>query len=160
VKIELETKKFIDKMNLENWFHNVFQSENEKKKYEENNIKFQDNLLNAVDVWQKNFEYRCDKWEELRVQVISINEWHTNFNFVREQLFQKCKANKFCNKLTKILFDEYDLNSDQFISELPVIGAWGEFLLGFKKGYYTDQLEYFQKGFWVCGIQNKKIILF
>jgi len=132
----------------------------EKSSPKSNKICIADSLAEAVEVWENNFDKRCDEWEALRVQMLKNNDWLSDFQTIRDGFFKDLEFNNNCKHFLKILSEQFNINRDQFLSELPCLGAWGEYLLGLKSGYYTNQICFYRDGFWVCGFLGDKLVLY
>ena len=151
-------ESYIDSLKLNSWFRRIF--DEKKSAPPEYKATIADSLMVAVEIWNKEFERRCDEWENLRVQLVENQEWVKNFYVVREAAFNALSSNNFLIKLTTILSKEYHINHEQFISELPFMGAWGEKLLGFKSGFYMEQIPCYKEGFWVCKAKDDQYVLY
>ena len=154
----MKIEQYLDNLKLDRWFTSVFDKRKTAPKGKK--IKIDDNLSHAVQVWENNFDRRCDEWEKLRVRVIENDNWLRDFEKIRQGVFDRLGLNDICTSFLKILSDKFGIQSDQFISELPAIGAWGEYLLGIESGYYSIQLRFYQNGLWVCGYSENELVLY
>jgi hypothetical protein len=156
--IDMNIDQFIQTLMLDSWFSNVFS--NKKEIGNDKKVVLSDNLKKSVKIWNNNFDDRCDQWETLRVKLIKNDDWVENFFLVKKKIYDILIKNENFYNFLNIISKEYSIDKDQFMSELPAIGAWGEYLLNLNHGYYTDQIIYYQNGFWVCGQHKNQFVIF
>lgn len=154
----MKNSLYLSELELNRWFMRVFDKNKSILQY--NKIYIADNLADAVEVWNNNFDKRCDEWEALRVQMIKNDEWLRYFQTIREDIIKDLELNSGCRRFLGILSEQFNINREQFFSELPGLGAWGEFLLGLKAGYHTNQICFYRDGFWVCGFSGDQLVLY
>jgi len=161
---------FVKNLNLKTWFTKIGQV----TLISTQNLKYINSLENAILIWNKNFENRNDEWENLRIKVLKNEIWGTEFNNIKSAISKDIKQNnnfiKFSrdfkliianiNKLNGVHISN-NLDTDLLISQLPIIGYFGEILLNNPNmKYYTTEVELFKKGHFVCEHVNKKFLIY
>lgn len=150
---------FFSRINLQCWFTRVGKPVGTSTNVLVANNQVKD-IDQAVKIWQGEFDNRCDKWELLRVKLINNKEWLDGFHDFRSSLFEKLKEQQSIVDFVEILRAQFIIDEEQFFSELPFIGGWGEHILNIKSGYYQNQFQFYETGYWPCKLSHNYCLFY
>lgn len=148
---------YLQNLALPSWFRRIGQKQAHSQ-YLIQPVTILSTMEDAVTTWEQNLDYRCDLWEELRVKLLDNLVWDKDFHSVRDETWRIMQKNENFTALANELYHRTGLEPEFFCSQLPILGYWGEMLLGINNGSYAQQTDLFKLGCFVCGKSDNWIV--
>jgi hypothetical protein len=169
---QFDTQKFINTLNFKNWFIKLGKTEIGLS----TNLKYINSLENGLLIWVRNSEIRKAELENIQLKLIKNKVWNEQVGVINKMAFNELKKNGYFVNFMKnitVIFNKLDKNStfylnlkniitpEAFVSQLPIIGYFGETLIsnGNYK-YYSSEIEYFKKGHFVSEHLGNKYLIY
>ncbi len=169
---QFDTQKFINTLDFKNWFAKLGKTEIGIS----TNLKYINSLENGLLIWVRNSEIRKAELESVQLKLIKNKVWNEQVGVINKMAFNELKKNGYFVNFMKnitVIFNKLDKNStfylnlkniitpEAFVSQLPIIGYFGETLISNNTyKYYSSEIEYFKKGHFVSEHLGNKYLIY